>query len=289
MSQKKSLIIYQQLSQIVDMLILNGTLTECPGLVHGKMGIAIFFFHYAQYTKNTLFADYAFDLIEEIQNQIHANSSADYEKGIAGIGVGIDYLVQNSFLITEEDICEDLDQRMVRAVLYDPWQDFSLYNGLTGYGRYWISRFRHKSSFALAWKCLSHIVEKIAESLPNISREELFDIYCFLHNLQKLSGFEHCMTFFQKEQKWNSQIMGINNFCSRLENSVLGEAVWAFQCNWYLKKGVQTKNNNILKQFIHSNMREAPTTMGLLNGYAGQGLLRLGAVSDINPSWMLLL
>ncbi|MDH6358179.1 hypothetical protein [Parabacteroides sp. PF5-9] len=38
------------------MLLLNGTLTECPGLVYGKMGIAVFFFHYA------------LDLIGEMQN-----------------------------------------------------------------------------------------------------------------------------------------------------------------------------------------------------------------------------
>jgi hypothetical protein len=42
-------VIEQDLRQIADMLLLNGTLTECPGLVHGKMGIATFFFHYAQY------------------------------------------------------------------------------------------------------------------------------------------------------------------------------------------------------------------------------------------------
>lgn len=134
--------IKQQLSQITDMLLLNGTLTECSGLVHGKIGIAIYFFHYAQYTGNMLFADYAMDLIAETQTQIHVNSPADYEKGIAGIGVGIDYLVRNKFLIAEDDICEDFDQRMYRAVMYDPWQDFSLYDGLIGYGRYWISRIR---------------------------------------------------------------------------------------------------------------------------------------------------
>jgi hypothetical protein len=33
------------LKQIADMLLLNGTLTECPGLTHGKMGISVFFFH----------------------------------------------------------------------------------------------------------------------------------------------------------------------------------------------------------------------------------------------------
>ena len=47
-----------------------------------------------------LFADYAMDIIYEIQNQIHSNSLANYENGIAGIGVGIDYLIQNNFLIS---------------------------------------------------------------------------------------------------------------------------------------------------------------------------------------------
>jgi len=35
--------IEQDMQQIADMLLLNGTLTECPGLVHGKMEIAVFF------------------------------------------------------------------------------------------------------------------------------------------------------------------------------------------------------------------------------------------------------
>ncbi len=53
----------KQLEQIANILILNGTLTESPGLVHGKIGIAVFFFHYAKYTDNSLFADYAMDVI----------------------------------------------------------------------------------------------------------------------------------------------------------------------------------------------------------------------------------
>ena len=47
----------QDLQQIADMLLLNRTLTECPRLAHGKIGIAIFFFHYARYTGNELFVD----------------------------------------------------------------------------------------------------------------------------------------------------------------------------------------------------------------------------------------
>ena len=44
-----------------------------------------------------LFADYAMDLIDEILNQLHVNSQANYKKGIAGIGVGFDYMIRNNF------------------------------------------------------------------------------------------------------------------------------------------------------------------------------------------------
>ena len=50
---------------------------------------------------------------------MHANYRADYEKGIAGIGVGIDYLNRSGFLDIEDDIFEDFDERMYRAVMYD--------------------------------------------------------------------------------------------------------------------------------------------------------------------------
>ena len=85
MSENNTIQIKKDLQQITDMLLLNGTLTECPGLVHGKMGIAIFFFHYAQYTNNMLFADYAMDLIDQILNQLHVNSPANYKKQYTSI------------------------------------------------------------------------------------------------------------------------------------------------------------------------------------------------------------
>lgn len=86
--------IKKDLQQITNMLLLNGTLSECPGLVHGKMGIAVFFFHYARFTKHELFADYAMDVISEMLGQIHVDSPASYERGMAGIGVGFDYMTK---------------------------------------------------------------------------------------------------------------------------------------------------------------------------------------------------
>lgn len=286
MSQDQLIIIKEQLSQIVDMLILNGTLTECPGLVHGKMGIVIFFFHYARFTGNELFADYAYSLLAEIQSQLHVNSPADYENGIAGIGVGVDYLIRRNFLVTEEDIFDDLDQRMTRAVLYDPWRDFSLYSGLVGYGRYWIMRLRYESSSVC--KCLSFIIERIKEKLPYISNEERIDVYCFLHDL-RMSGFNGCLNLSKIIQEESLLPVGLNHFCSRLDNSVIGRTVQTFQNKWYFNDIFQEEIDDPLNQLLDLDVKKTPISMGLLTGYSGEGLLRLTTINKMDMSWMTLL
>ena len=289
--------IEQELRQIGDMLLINGTLTECPGLVYGKMGIAVFFFHYAQYTGNELFANYAMDLIGEILNQLHINSPADYEKGIAGIGVGIDYLIRNNCLNIEDDILEDFDQRMIRAVMYDPWQDFSQYDGLTGYGRYWISRLRYQEPSAQARKCLLCITERIEEKLPDIPAEEQTDVYCFLHDLQKIFGFDRCMGLLKRCREWNLHSVDIRRSFSRFGESATGNIIRMYQRSKYLNNDFQDNiDNNItassiinLKQIPDFEHDKAPAAMGLLTGYAGEGLLRLTALLQTKVSWMYLL
>jgi hypothetical protein len=276
----------QDVQQIANMLLLNGTLTECPGLVQGKLGIAVFFFHYAQYTNNILFADYALDLIGEMQNQIHVNSPADYEKGIAGIGVGIDYLIHNKFLIVEDDICEDLDQRMVRAVMYDPWQDFSLYDGLTGYGRYWISRLQQPTASVLARKCLMRIIEQIKDRLPNIPTEEQTDVYRFLHDLYHISDFGVSIELLEQCRK---RVTDISRNFSHLDDSIIGNIIQMYQRSRYFNNALQGDIDVALKQIPDLDMEKPPVNMDLLTGYAGEGLLRLTALGHTNMSWMQLL
>jgi hypothetical protein len=277
----------KDLQQIADMLLLNGTLTECFGLVHGKMGVAVFFFHYAQHTHKLLFVDYALDMIREIQDQIYVNSPADYEKGIAGIGVGINYLIQNKLLIAEDDICEDLDQRMLRAVMYDPWQDFSMYDGLTGYGRYWISRLHQPSASILARKCLMHITEQIKDQLQNIPMEEQTDVYCFLHDLHEISGFDVCAGLLKQCQK---QVLDISRNFPHLGDSIIGNIIQMHQrCRYFNDTTLRNEKDMILGQIPDLDMEKPPASMGLLSGYAGEGLLRLTKSGQTSMSWMQLL
>ena len=253
-NQEQPKITVLNLQQIADMLVLNGTLVNCPGLIHGKTGVAIFFAHYARFTGNKLFDNYTMDLIHEILEQIHVDSPADYEKGIAGIGVGIDYLVRNGFLEADKDIFGDFDQRMVRAVMYDPWQDFSLYDGLTGYGRYWMMRLHQQKPLTQAKECLWYIIKQLKEKLPDITEKEQTDVSRFLKDLQQLSGFGICVEFLR-------------------------------QCSHYLNGHLQ----NAIDVTLNQVTGKSPAGMGLLNGYAGEGMIRLSALHQVDHSWVQLL
>ena len=54
-------LIKSHLRQIVLRLTCNRT--SISGILHGNTGIAVFFFRYAHYTKNSVYSDYALELI----------------------------------------------------------------------------------------------------------------------------------------------------------------------------------------------------------------------------------
>ena len=276
--------------KITEMLLLQCTLVDCPGLIHGKLGIAIFFFHYAHYTGNGLFEDYAIDLIDEMQSQLHNNSPADYETGLAGIGVGMDYLISNCFLSVENDFFGDLDKRMYRAVIYDTWQDLSFYDGLTGYGQYWMMRLRQQTSLKPAQKCISHIVTQIEEKFPDIPANEQYDVYCFLHGLhQQMSDFSLCSTLLKQCRKWNLPSSDISRCFPRLGDSSIAKIIRKYHCSRYFNIALQDKIDIAMNHISDLDMEKPPANMGLLTGYAGEGLLRLTMLHQTNLLWMNLL
>ncbi|MDR2913992.1 MAG: hypothetical protein LBV74_04020, partial [Tannerella sp.] len=55
-----------------------------PGLLYGKMGLVVYFFHYARYTGNELFEDHAMLLMDNIQEQILLHPDISYADGLAG-------------------------------------------------------------------------------------------------------------------------------------------------------------------------------------------------------------
>jgi len=226
-----------------------------------------------------LFEDYAIDLIEEMQTQIHSNSSANYERGIAGIGVGMDYLFKNNLLEADDGIFDDFDKRMYRAVMYDPWQNFSLYEGLTGYGRYWMFRLPVAKQ---ASECLLRIVEYIEEKTIIISDKEQIDVFCFLQDLKKKSSFSKKIKLLEK-----CQIPADNSYSfPRFENSPIGNIMQMYQHFRYINSDIQGSIYTELNKIMNTEIGKFPVSMGLLNGNAGEGMMRLTALTPMNITWI---
>ena len=76
------------LRRIANHLILHSIDIEDIGLFHGKMGVVLFFAHYARYTDSAIYDDFAGELLEEICENIPETLPINLETGLCGIGWG---------------------------------------------------------------------------------------------------------------------------------------------------------------------------------------------------------
>jgi hypothetical protein len=130
----------KRLERIANVLLLNASFTDNIGLLNGKMGIAIFFYHYSRYTGKKKFEDYAGELIDEIYENIRPGTPVNFEDGLTGIGWGIEYLVKNNFVQADTDeALSEIDNAIYRTRLNSP---ILIHDGkdLFGYGLYYIKR-----------------------------------------------------------------------------------------------------------------------------------------------------
>lgn len=134
------------LQRIVPHILLNSSFVPDLGLFHGKMGIVLFFAHYARYTGNPIYDDFAGKLLDEIYEDITMDLPINLEYGLCGIGWGIEYLIQNKFMDGDaNEILEEIDSRIMER---DPRRikDISLEKGLGGIAFYINTRLKSKSN-----------------------------------------------------------------------------------------------------------------------------------------------
>ena len=291
------------LEQTIQKLILNGTLTECPGLFYGKTCIAVFFFHYARHTGNKLYRNYAFDLIEAIQEQITDSLSAQYNVGLAGIGAGFAYLLQNGFIEAEDsDFFEEVDDQMYRIALYKPYPDLGLKEGLTGWGRYFMYRMRgdgYKDSNI--HKGLTYIAHEISRKIKNrkVTEKEQPDVFRFFRDLTSLPGYtEKYANALQQCISWKcinkpdiQTLFPYMNHLQRLhvcQNYFNLDLTAEIEKEWeeWGKSGKLEIPNQVREGKMENNSQ---LDMGLLNGWTAEGLLYLTALDKTTLSWMNLL
>jgi len=264
------------LKLIADILLESGMQVKDFGLVNGKMGISVFLFHYARYSGNLMYKDYAVALIEEIQQQTYDSNHYNYAHGLAGVGIGIDYLAQNDFITVGKDILDDFDDKLRYVTFSDCFGDFSLYTGLTGYGRYWQSRVGRTDTDVL----MNQILDAISKKITKLDEKDQFDVFCFLFDLNHLS-------LYSQRTRW--MLHSCKQYCNHIANCIpemsfprLGYTI----SGKMIRKYLLNKYLNIDWYSFKMVMNEEITNLEIQEGLSTYGLCLLNSVSPRDISWI---
>lgn len=133
------------LKQIVKILQINSSFIDNLGLLNGKMGVAIFLYHYANYSQQNTFLKFAEESLYEVIDDIDENTTLDFASGLTGIGWGIEYLSQNRILeINTDEALEELDHTIHKGKLKS--QSILEIDSLFGYGHYYLARIKNSEN-----------------------------------------------------------------------------------------------------------------------------------------------
>jgi Lanthionine synthetase C-like protein. len=92
------------LQRITDNLIFNVSSIDNIGLLNGKMGIAIFFYHYGRYSRDERYLDIADELLDSVYSNSKSMLDLSFDQGILGIAWSIRYLIKQDFVEGDPEI-----------------------------------------------------------------------------------------------------------------------------------------------------------------------------------------
>lgn len=127
------------------------------GLYSGKAGVVILYFTLFHYTGEKVWEEKAKSLLDEISEQIASVQELNYSQGLAGIGWAIEWIKQNGFMeINTDEVLEDIDDILYKAVLFAQDKTISLSAGTLGKAVYFLKRFESKNPGTHRYKTISH-------------------------------------------------------------------------------------------------------------------------------------
>lgn len=172
--------------QIAQFIQQNGLAGTSHGVMHGSTGLCLFFYHLARHTNNPEYEQVSDDLLDKVFSNLSTSASTDFENGLAGIGWGIEYLVQNGFAEGDTDeILEEVDNKVFKALHEENLTSFEL-NGLTGYLLYFVNRLKkptNAKSMAqrinreLLILTINKMDEVVTTQFSSITKEMSFDLF----------------------------------------------------------------------------------------------------------------
>ncbi|MCP4157110.1 MAG: hypothetical protein GY757_55880 [bacterium] len=151
----------EKLKEISDVLLKEtGALKDNIGLMGGKVGVALFFFYYAQLTMNEEHIDFGHGLLGEVFDAINNEFSLHtFAGGLAGVGWVVEHLAGNDFIEADTDeILEVLDPFLHKTMTYDIEKgNYDFLHGAVGNGTYFLSRLPNEGAKQKLIELVDHL------------------------------------------------------------------------------------------------------------------------------------
>ena len=177
------------LNRIAHQVFMESCIGKRPGLLNGKIGQAIFFFHYAAFTGHKAYETYALQLIDDMVKLIHSKTPIDYTGGLTGIGSGVEYIVQNGYIDADSDeVLEEIEAHIHLAIPYE-----TDVKNLADMGRYLLSRIANPANgdtkpTTIENKIfLIHVVDLIDRFYTDQSEDSIAYVYRFLTETDRIN------------------------------------------------------------------------------------------------------
>lgn len=172
----------KELRKIADYLLLNSQYMQNLGLFHGKMGIVVALYAYANKYDDKLLEEYAWDLFQQVYEGVHSNMPMGLEYGLTGIAYGTTLMCEQGWVECDlNDILADIDAKIME---YDPRRitDFSMRSGAGGLWLYLALRQKTSGSILTFDK---QFLEELQSAM--LDRETIAPTTCLVEILNEPS------------------------------------------------------------------------------------------------------
>lgn len=120
------------LENITNYLLLNSPYIQDIGLFHGKMGIVLALYAYADKYNDKLIEEYAWDLFQQVYDGVRTDMPVGLEYGLAGIGYATTLLRGKGWVACDlNEVLAEIDAKIMER---DPRRmtDYSVRSGAGG-------------------------------------------------------------------------------------------------------------------------------------------------------------
>lgn len=172
------------ISEIIKKYKNNNVFPDDLGLISGKTGIGVAYFILSNYAKDQTLSDKGFDVFDAITENIANINEINFANGLAGIGWAIEWLAQNDFFeVNTDEILEDVDNAIYKAIMFAPDKNLSLSNGTLGKLLYLFKRKQGVNADINRFKTISH--ETCLIILTDELRDKLMGENGLLKNIEE--------------------------------------------------------------------------------------------------------